>query len=80
MRERIGRYWLVISEVDEGAARELAHRIAGAVSASATLHGAPLTVSIGLATCPPDGTTADELVDRADEGVFAARAAGVRLA
>jgi GGDEF domain-containing protein len=77
VRERIGRYWIVASGLGDAEARELAGRIADAVRTAATLQGAPLTVSIGLASGPGDAGTADELVGRADEGVFAARAAGL---
>lgn len=80
VRERIGRYWIVAAGLPRAPARDFAHRIADAVAASASLHGAPLTVSVGLAVCPDDGVDADSLAAHADEGVFAARAAGVRLA
>jgi GGDEF domain-containing protein len=43
----------------------------------APLRGAPLTVSIGLAASPADGVDRDALVARADEALYAARAAGV---
>jgi hypothetical protein len=74
-----GRLWIVTAVPDAGAARALGERLAAA-GGSATHHGEPLTFSIGLATCPDDGIDAAALVAHADEGVFAARAAGVRLA
>jgi len=79
VRERIGRHWIVASGFDELAGRDLAERIAAAVRTSASLDGAPLTASIGLAIAPGDGVTADALVEHADTGAFAARAAGLPI-
>ena len=62
------------------AARALGERIADAVRAAAVHRGTPLSVSIGLAICPEDGTAALGLAEHADEGLFAARAAGTGLA
>ncbi len=80
VREHAGRYWLAAPETDELAARILAEQMATAVGDAAEHHGAPLTVSVGIAICPQHGTEAQELAAHADEAVFAARAAGVRLA
>jgi GGDEF domain-containing protein len=80
VRENPGRLWLVAPKVDPADARVFGERLAAAVTRSASLHGSPLTISIGIAVCPDDGTAAEALVAHADEGVFAARAAGVRLA
>jgi GGDEF domain-containing protein len=80
VRERLGRYWLTAPETDLPSGRALGQRLADAVSAAAFHHGAPLTVSIGLAVSPDDAIDADMLAAHADEGLFAARAAGVRLA
>jgi GGDEF domain-containing protein len=78
--EAPGRCWVVAPDTDGPSARALAEAVALAVARDVEHRGTPLTVSVGLATCPADGTSASELVARADEGVFAARAAGVRLA
>jgi GGDEF domain-containing protein len=80
VRERLGRYWITAPDTDPAGARVLGERIAEATGDTAPLRGAPLTVSIGLASCPQDGENAGQLAARADEGVFAARAAGVRIA
>jgi GGDEF domain-containing protein len=80
VRERPGRYWLAAPETDQLSARTLGEQLAGAVTDGSEHHGVPLTVSIGVAVCPQDGTDAHALAAHADEGVFAARAAGVRLA
>jgi GGDEF domain-containing protein len=72
-READGRQWIVA--VGDG--RDLAERVAAAVAARPPVRDAPLRVSIGVATSPADGTDADALAARADEALFAARAAGV---
>ncbi|HWI70508.1 MAG TPA: hypothetical protein VNT55_01035, partial [Baekduia sp.] len=79
VRERLGRWWLTSPDRDPAAARDLGTRIASAIAA-ADLGGAPLSASIGVAVCPSDGESLDALAGRADEGMFAARAAGVPLA
>ena len=80
VRERLGRYWLTAPETDLASGRALGQRLADAVSEAASHHGAPLAISIGLAVSPDDAIDADMLAAHADEGLFAARAAGVRLA
>ena len=39
-----------------------------------------MAASVGVAVCPDDGDGLEALAGRADEGMFAARAAGVPLA
>lgn len=80
VRERPGRYWLTAPDTDGDEARTLAHRIATRVQDAASHHGTPLQVAVGLAACPADGTGAAELEGRAEEGLFAAQAAGLRVA
>jgi GGDEF domain-containing protein len=75
-REDDGRLWVVAAELGAPGARALAERLADAVAAVAPLRGAPLTVSIGVAASPADGTDREALAARADESLFAARAAG----
>jgi GGDEF domain-containing protein len=79
VRERLGRWWLTSPDRDQEAARDLGTRVAAAI-ARAQLGHAPLSVSIGVAVCPADGESLETLAGRADEGMFAARAAGVALA
>ncbi|HEX7298593.1 MAG TPA: diguanylate cyclase [Solirubrobacteraceae bacterium] len=79
-REEDGRLWIVAAELGATGGRALAERLADAVAAAATLRGAPLSASIGLAASPADGTDPAELEARADEALFAARAAGVSIA
>jgi GGDEF domain-containing protein len=79
VRERLGRWWLTSPDRDPAAARDLGSRVAAAIG-RAVLGSAPLTASIGVAVCPHDGESLDALAGRADEGMFAARAAGVPVA
>ena len=79
-REDDGRLWIVAAELGRPGARALAERLADAVAAVAPLRGVRPTVSIGLAASPADGTDRDALVARADEALYAARAAGLPLA
>jgi GGDEF domain-containing protein len=76
-REDDGRLWIVVAELGAPGARALAERLADAVAAVAPLRGAPLTVSIGVAASPADGVDVEALTARADESLYAARAAGV---
>jgi GGDEF domain-containing protein len=76
-REEDGRMWIVAAELGASGGRALAERLADAVAAAATLRGAPLAISVGIAAAPSGGTDADALAARADEALFAARAAGV---
>jgi len=80
VRERAGRYWLTAPDTDPAEARTLAHRIAAAIAAAPAHRRVPLQAAIGVAACPADATETPALEGRADEGVFAARAAGVRVA
>lgn len=80
VRERDGRLWIVAGATDLEGARALSRRLVHAVGALPPLEGAPLRVSIGIAVSPDDGMDAASLVAHADEGVFAARAAGVPIA
>ena len=79
-REEDGRLWVVAADLGATGARALAERLADAVAAVPPLRGAPLTVSIGLAASPAGGADRDELTARADESLYAARAAGVPIA
>ncbi|HEX8121689.1 MAG TPA: hypothetical protein VF549_10550 [Solirubrobacteraceae bacterium] len=80
VRERPGRYWLVAPDTDGDAARSLAHLLAAAVAGVPGHRGAPLEAAVGLAVAPNDGVDAPALEGRAEEGLFAARAAGLRVA
>jgi GGDEF domain-containing protein len=77
--EEDGRAWILATDTGRLAAEALARRIADFVGQAASPHGAPLTVSIGLAVHPDDGRDAGSLAAYAEEEMLAARAAGVRL-
>lgn len=74
-----GRVWVIAGDTGRGGANALAVRIADAVEAAASLHGAALTVSVGIAVYPDDGREAAALTAQAEEGMYAARAAGTRV-
>jgi GGDEF domain-containing protein len=78
VRERPGRWWLTSPGRARVAADELGHRVAAAIG-SAHRAGTSLTASVGVACCPEDGAEPDELAARADQRMFAARAAGRSL-
>lgn len=80
LRDEPGRYWVTAPDTGPAVGRLLAERLAEAASAAAAHRGVPLTVSIGVATCPEDGEDADTLSGKADRSMFAARAAGTPVA
>lgn len=80
LRDELGRYWVTAPDTGPAVGRLLAERLAEAARAAAAHRGVPLTVSIGVATCPEDGEDADTLSGKADRAMFAARAAGTPVA
>lgn len=79
LRDEQGRYWVTAPDTGPTVARLLAERLAESAQNAASHRGVPLRVSIGVASCPEDGVDGDELADRADRGLFAARAAGTTV-
>lgn len=75
--ESDGRTWVLAAESGRPAAEALARRIAAGIAAVGGEHGAPLTVSIGVAVHPDDGLDAGALSAHAEEDLLAARAAGL---
>ena len=71
-----GRYWVTAPDTGPAVAKLLAGRLAEAARAAVAHAGQPLTVSIGVATCPDDGSDLEALSTRADSAMFSARAAG----
>ena len=54
----------------------MAERLRAEVEAAGVRAGHPLTVSIGIATFPDDAGARDELLDKADWAMYAAKRAG----
>jgi diguanylate cyclase (GGDEF)-like protein len=54
----------------------IAERIAALVADSQASEGPRIAIAIGIAACPADGTSRDELLEAAQEATYAAKAAG----
>jgi diguanylate cyclase (GGDEF)-like protein len=67
---------LVLVDTDHAGACTVADRIRTEVAAASTLGGRPLSVSVGIATFPDDAAAKDELLDKADWAMYAAKRAG----
>ena len=67
---------LVLVDTDAAGALTVAERMRSEVEASSARGGRPLTVSIGIATFPDDAGARDELLDKADWAMYAAKRAG----
>jgi GGDEF domain-containing protein len=78
-RECDVRTWAFAPRWDRVRAQALVRRLAAAVALAPAPHGAPLTVSAGLAVHPDDGRDAGSLCACAEEALLAARAEGVSV-
>jgi diguanylate cyclase (GGDEF)-like protein len=67
---------LVLVDTGDAGAGEVAERVRKIVAAGHVDGASPLTVSIGIATFPGDARTKDELLDKADWALYAAKRAG----
>lgn len=67
---------LVLVDTDAAGALIVAEGLRSAVEASSARGDRPLTVSIGIATSPDDASAHDELLDKADWAMYAAKRAG----
>jgi diguanylate cyclase (GGDEF)-like protein len=72
---------VILPATDKPTAAMVAERIRATVEKGALAEGAtpiagPMTVSIGVATYPEDGTTVKELLDKSDRAMYEAKAAG----
>lgn len=74
-----GRAWVIAPAVGRAGALALAERIGTGVEEGETWHGAPLAATIGFAVYGEDGRDAATLIDRAEEAMLAANAAGARI-
>ncbi|MHB1176589.1 MAG: GGDEF domain-containing protein [Sulfuriferula sp.] len=81
--DRVCRYGgeeiaVILPEIDPGTASSIAERLRACVEthlfeANATVH---ITISIGVASSPTDGDSADSLVAAADAALYAAKRSG----
>ncbi len=78
-REAAGRWWLLAPAANVLDGRLLAERLVQIVRTAAWDRHAPLEVVVGVAAAPDHGTGAVELGERAEEELYAARAAGVSV-
>jgi diguanylate cyclase (GGDEF)-like protein/excisionase family DNA binding protein len=67
---------LVLVDTDAAGALTVAESLRGEIEAGSARSGRPLTVSIGMATFPDDAGARDELLDKADWAMYAAKRAG----
>jgi len=67
---------LALVDTDAMGALTVAKHLRAEVEASSARGGCPLTVSIGIATSPDDASAHDELLDKADWAMYAAKRAG----
>ena len=74
-----GRWWLVARGARAPEGRSLAELLARSVSAAVAHRRVPLKLTIGVAASPEDGADATALAERAEEELFAARAAGLSV-
>lgn len=77
--DRQGRAWVIAPAVGRAGAIALAERIGAGVEHGEHWRGAPLAATIGFAVYGEDGRDAITLIDRAEEAMLAASAAGVRI-
>ncbi|HST42070.1 MAG TPA: diguanylate cyclase [Conexibacter sp.] len=74
-----GRAWVIAPGVGRAGAIALAERIGAGVEQGESWRGAPLAATIGFAVYGEDGHDAATLIDRAEEAMLAATAAGARI-
>jgi len=77
--DRQGRAWVIAPAVGRAGAIALAERIGAGVEHGEHWRGAPLAATIGFAVYGEDGRDAATLIDRAEEAMLAASAAGLRI-
>jgi hypothetical protein len=74
-----GRAWVIAPAVGRAGAIALAERIGAGVEHGEHWRGAPLAATIGFAVYGEDGRDAATLIERAEEAMLAASAAGMRI-
>jgi GGDEF domain-containing protein len=71
------RAWIIARDTGREGAQALGSRIANAVSDTGPWRGAPLRVSVGLAVLGEDGKDSAQLVEVAEESMYAAASSGI---
>jgi diguanylate cyclase with GGDEF domain len=74
-----GRAWVIAPGVGRAGAIALAERIGAGVERGEEWRGGPLAATIGFAVYGEDGRDGQTLIERAEEAMLAATAAGVRI-
>ncbi len=74
-----GRAWVIAPAVGRAGAIALAERIGAGVESGEHWRGAPLAATIGFVVYGEDGRDAATLIERAEEAMLSASAAGVRI-
>lgn len=67
---------MLIPDADTDAAFSLAERLRGELARFSFDHLVQITISLGIATYPTDGTDIDDLIKKADAAMYAAKKAG----
>jgi GGDEF domain-containing protein len=78
--EDAARTWVIARDTTRPGAAALADRVTAAVAALEPVHGAPLTVSVGIAVLDEDAHDAPSLLEAAEEACFSAAASGAAVA
>jgi diguanylate cyclase (GGDEF)-like protein len=69
-------FTVVLPETDPSGAFVVAEKIRQVVAGEPVENGLTVTVSVGVASCPGDGTTADSLLAAADTALYEAKRGG----
>lgn len=77
--DKQGRAWVIAPGVGRAGALALAERVCAGIERGEPVHGEPLRATIGYAVYGEDGRDAAELIERAEEAMMAASAAGLRI-
>jgi len=79
--DSVGRYGgeefvMLLPETDKAPARGLSERLRKGIAAMELGNLPQITISMGVATFPEDGRTVDELLQKADAALYAAKKKG----
>jgi GGDEF domain-containing protein len=77
--ENDARAWIIAPQTGRSGAYALRARISEAVRNSRPWRGAPMVASVGVAVLGVDGSTAEQLIDAAEQARFGAAARGIAV-